>query len=49
MFTKFFHALKTAGLPVSLREYLTLMEAMEADLTNRAVEDFYVLSRTTLV
>ncbi|MEL6790362.1 MAG: VWA domain-containing protein [Pseudomonadota bacterium] len=49
MFTKFFHALKTAGLPVSLREYLTLMEAMEADLANRAVEDFYVLSRTTLV
>ncbi|MEL6111966.1 MAG: VWA domain-containing protein [Pseudomonadota bacterium] len=49
MFTKFFHALKTAGLPVSLREYLTLMEAMEADLANRAVEDFYFLSRTALV
>ncbi len=49
MFTKFFHELKSAGLPVSLREYLTLMEAMEADLAERKVEDFYFLSRATLV
>ncbi len=49
MFTKFFHELKSAGLPVSLREYLTLMEAMEADLAGRKVEDFYYLSRSTLV
>ena len=49
MFTKFFHELKTAGLPVSLREYLMLMEAMEADLANRRVEDFYYLSRASLV
>ncbi len=49
MFTKFFHELKAAGLPVSLREYLTLMEAMEADLAERKVEDFYYLSRATLV
>ncbi|NOX83032.1 MAG: VWA domain-containing protein [Alphaproteobacteria bacterium] len=49
MFTKFFHELKSAGLPVSLREYLTLMEAMDADLASRKVEDFYYLSRSTLV
>lgn len=49
MFTQFFHELKAAGLPVSLREYLTLMEAMDADLANRKVEDFYYLSRSTLV
>ncbi len=49
MFTKFFHELKSAGLPVSLREYLTLMEAMDADLAGRKVEDFYYLSRSTLV
>ena len=49
MFTKFFHELKSAGLPVSLREYLTLMEAMEADLASRKVDDFYFLSRSTLV
>ena len=49
MFTKFFHELKAAGLPVSLREYLTLMEAMDVDLANRKVEDFYYLSRASLV
>ena len=49
MFTKFFHELKAAGVPVSLREYLTLMEAMEADLASRQVEDFYYLSRASLV
>lgn len=49
MFARFFHDLKSAGLPVSLREYLTLMEAMNADLANRKVEDFYYLSRSTLV
>ncbi|NWG92330.1 MAG: VWA domain-containing protein [Parvularculaceae bacterium] len=49
MFTKFFHELKSAGVPVSLREYLTLMEAMEADLASRRVEDFYYLSRSALV
>ena len=49
MFTKFFHELKSAGLPVSLREYLTLMQAMDVDLASRKVEDFYYLSRSTLV
>jgi uncharacterized protein with von Willebrand factor type A (vWA) domain len=49
MFTKFFHELKSAGVPVSLREYLTLMEAMEADLASRKVEAFYYLSRSALV
>ena len=34
MFVTFFHELKSAGLPVTLREYLTLMEAMEADLAS---------------
>src|ERR1043166_3901563 len=29
MFVEFFHQLKAAGVPVTLREYLTLMEAME--------------------
>ncbi|MEE2691713.1 MAG: VWA domain-containing protein [Pseudomonadota bacterium] len=49
MFARFFHELKSAGLPVSLREYLTLMEAMDADLASRKVESFYYLSRSTLV
>jgi uncharacterized protein with von Willebrand factor type A (vWA) domain len=49
MFAIFFHELKQAGLPVTLREYLTLMEAMERDLAGRRVEDFYYLSRAALV
>lgn len=49
MFVTFFHELKSAGLPVTLREYLTLMEAMDADLASRRVEDFYYLARATLV
>ena len=49
MFATFFHELKQAGLPVTLREYLTLMEAMECDLASRRVEDFYYLSRAALV
>src|ERR1700733_14084172 len=49
MFATFFHELKAAGVPVTLREYLTLMEAMEKDLAGRRVEDFYYLSRAALV
>jgi uncharacterized protein len=49
MFVAFFHELKTAGVPVTLREYLTLMEAMEKDIAGRRVEDFYYLARTALI
>ncbi|MDQ0317531.1 vWA domain-containing protein [Amorphus orientalis] len=49
MFLTFFTDLKSAGVPVTLREYLTLMEAMEADLADKRIEDFYYLSRAILV
>ncbi len=49
MFVRFFEELKTAGLPVSLREYLMLLEAVETDLADKKVEDFYYLSRAALV
>ena len=49
MFASFFYELKSAGLPVTLREYLTLMEALEHDLASRRVEDFYYLARASLV
>src|SRR5258705_10396511 len=49
MFVTFFHELKSAGIPVTLREYLTLMQAMDADIAGRRVEDFYYLSRAALV
>ena len=40
---------QAAGVPVTLREYLTLMEAMEKDLAGRRIEEFYYLSRSALV
>jgi len=49
MFVTFFRELKSAGVPVTLREYLTLMEAMDGDLASRRVEAFYYLSRAALV
>jgi hypothetical protein len=49
MFTSFFLELRHAKVPVSLREYLTLMEAMKANLAAYDVEDFYYLSRSALV
>ncbi|WP_186396884.1 VWA domain-containing protein [Stappia sp. TSB10GB4] len=49
MFLTFLTNLRAAGLPVSLREYLTLLEALKADLADKSVEDFYYLSRTCLV
>src|SRR6266511_2536785 len=49
MFVIFFHELKSAGVPVTLREYLTLMEAMEHDLASRRVENFYYLVRAALI
>ncbi len=49
MFINFFLELKRARIPVSLREYLTLMEAMDAGLAEYSVDDFYYLSRSCLV
>ncbi|MEJ8574410.1 VWA domain-containing protein [Microbaculum marinum] len=49
MFITFFHELKQAGVPVTLREYLTLMDALKLDLADKRVEDFYYLSRACLV
>ncbi len=44
MFTRFFQELRAADVPVSLREYLTLLEALDADIINRRAEEFYYLS-----
>jgi uncharacterized protein with von Willebrand factor type A (vWA) domain len=49
MFLNFFTALREAQVPVTLREYLTLMEALDSDLAGTSVDDFYYLARTTLV
>jgi uncharacterized protein with von Willebrand factor type A (vWA) domain len=49
MFLTFFTALKEAQVPVTLREYLVLMEALDKDIANKSVDDFYYLSRALLV
>ena len=49
MFTQFLFALRTAGVPASLTEYLSLLAAMRAGVAEYSVDDFYYLSRTALV
>ena len=49
MFLNLFYGLKSANLPVSLREYLTLMEAMDRGLAAWDVDAFYFLARSALV
>jgi uncharacterized protein len=49
MFTNLFHELRKAQVPVSLMEYLALMEAMQAGVAGYSVDDFYFLARTILV
>ena len=49
MFLQFFTSLRDAQVPVTLREYLTLMGALDADLADQSVEHFYYLSRASLV
>ena len=49
MFVEFFLALKEAHIPVTLREFLVLLEAMERKVVSFNVDDFYFLSRSSLV
>ena len=49
MFVPFFHALRSAGIPVSLREYLTFLEGMSRGLVTYDIDGFYFLSRTAMV
>jgi uncharacterized protein with von Willebrand factor type A (vWA) domain len=49
MFLTFFSELRAAKVPVSLREYLSLLGALDRDLADKSVEEFYYLSRTCLV
>ena len=63
MLIDFFYTLRSAKLPVSVKEYLTLMEALQKgvvgpnvpepasgeEAVGYAIDDFYYLSRTTLV
>ncbi|PVA09219.1 VWA domain-containing protein [Pelagivirga sediminicola] len=49
MFLPFFQHLRDAGLPVSLREYLTFLEAVGANLVTYDTEGFYFLARAAMV
>ena len=49
MLLGFFSELRAAKLPVTLREFLSLLEGLEQDLASRSVDDFYYLSRAALV
>ncbi|MER2267543.1 vWA domain-containing protein [Methylobacterium oxalidis] len=49
MLLHFFTALREAKVPVTLREYLALLGALDRDLADKRVEEFYFLARTALV
>ncbi len=49
MFLTFFGNLRQAHVPVTPREYIDLMRALEGDLADKSVEEFYRLSRALLV
>ena len=49
MLAGFFLKLKDAKLPVSIKEYLTLIEGMQKHVISPSIDDFYYLARTTLV
>jgi uncharacterized protein with von Willebrand factor type A (vWA) domain len=49
MFAGFIQGLRSAGVPVSITEHLSLMGAMQAGAADYSVEDFYFLARAALI
>jgi uncharacterized protein with von Willebrand factor type A (vWA) domain len=49
MFIQFFENLHKSDVPVSLREYLTFLEALSKNLATYEIENFYILGRTIMV
>lgn len=49
MLLDFFYHLRRSGLPVSVQEYLTLLETLRTDVMQPSVDDFYHAARMTLV
>ena len=49
MFNRFFLELKDARIPVSIKDYLMLLDAMKQHVIDRRVEEFYYLARAALV
>jgi uncharacterized protein with von Willebrand factor type A (vWA) domain len=49
MFQRFFTELRAAKVPVSLKEYLVLVECLDKDVIPPRIDDFYYLARAALV
>ena len=49
MLINFFYHLRAARLPVSVNELLTLLAALKKDVIRPSIDEFYFLSRATLV
>ena len=49
MLIDYFLHLRNSKLPVSIKEYLMLLEAMREHVIGPSIDDFYYLSRATLV
>jgi uncharacterized protein len=49
MLIPFFYKLREGGVPVSLTEFLMLLESLDANLAASSAENFYYLSRACLV
>jgi len=49
MLIDFFRALREARVPVSIREFLTLLEALQRGVIIPSLDEFYYLARLTLV
>ena len=49
MFLKFFIELRNIKVPVSLREYLSLLDCLDKNVISFKVENFYYLSRASLI
>ncbi len=49
MYTNFFYQLRREGVPVSITEWMTLMEALNGGLAGSSLSGFYYLARAVLV
>ncbi|PUA19274.1 VWA domain-containing protein [Glaciimonas sp. PCH181] len=49
MLIDFFYTLKDAKIPVSIKEFLILLEALQKQVISPSLDNFYYLARTTLI
>ena len=49
MFVQFFYDLREARIPVTIREFLTFLEALDKGVARANIDEFYYLSRAALV